>query len=144
MGETGAWNGEDIVNIVCKQPATARFVARKLYDFFVADEVPVPSWRLQEPRDVEAIKALEKAYFDSGYEIGAMLRVLFTSDFFKSDAVHFAKVKSPTDVVIGTVRMVQEHTEPKPGLFYVAMQRCYPCCLAKAAPVCRGSRRRSR
>ncbi len=125
LGETGRWNGEDVVDIICKQPATARFVARKLYDFFVADELPVPSWRLSEPRDVEAIRILENAYFDSGYEISAMLRALFTSDFFKSEAVHHAKVKSPADVVIGTMRMVQDHTEPKPGLFFVAMEPKY-------------------
>ncbi len=125
LGETGHWNGEDIVDIICKQPATARFVSRKLYDWFVADEPPVPAWRLAEPRDMEAIKALEKAYFDSGYEIKAMLRALFTSDFFKAEAVHFAKVKSPADVVVGTMRMVQDHTEPKPGLFFVAMEPIY-------------------
>ena len=125
LGETGRWNGEDIVNIICKQPAAARFVSRKLYDWFVADEPPVPAWRLAEPRDMEAIKVLEKAYFDSGYEIKAMLRALFTSDFFKAEAAHFAKVKSPADVVIGTLRMVQAHTEPKPGLFFVAMEPIY-------------------
>ena len=125
LGETGRWNGEDIIDIICKQPATARFISRKLYDFFVADEPPVPAWRLAPPRDVEAIKILEKAYFDSGYEIGAMLTALFTSDFFKAEAVHFAKVKSPADVVIGTMRMVQDHTEPKPGLFFVAMEPKY-------------------
>ena len=125
LGETGCWNGEDIVDIICKQPATARFVSRKLYDWFVADEPPVPAWRLAEPRDMSAIKLMEKAYFDSGYEIGAMLRALFTSDFFKAEAAHFAKVKSPADVVIGTLRMVQEHTEPKPGLFAVAMEPKY-------------------
>ena len=85
----------------------------------------MPAWRLAEPRDMEAIKALEKAYFDSGYEIKAMLRALFTSDFFKAEAVHFAKVKSPADVVVGTMRMVQDHTEPKPGLFFVAMEPIY-------------------
>ncbi len=125
LGETGRWNGEDVVDIICKQPATARFISRKLYDFFVADELPVPSWTLSEPRDMEAIKALEKAYFDSGYEITAMLRALFTSDFFRSEASHYAKVKSPADVVIGTMRMVQDHTEPKPGLFFVAMEPKY-------------------
>ena len=125
LGETGPWNGENIVDIICKQPAAARYVSRKLYDFFVADELPVPSWTLSEPRDPEAIKILEKAYFDSGYEIGAMLKALFTSDFFKSEAVHFAKVKSPADVVIGTVRLVKEHTEPRPGLFFVAMEPKY-------------------
>ena len=45
LGNTGNWNGEDILDMVCKQPATARFVARHLYNYFVADEVPVPSWR---------------------------------------------------------------------------------------------------
>ena len=125
LGETGNWDGGDIVDIICKQPATARFVARKLYDFFVADEPPVPSWRLTEPRDMDAIKQLEKAYFDSGYEITAMLTVLFNSNFFKDEAVRFAKVKSPADVVIGTMRMVGDHLEPKPGLFFVAMEPKY-------------------
>ncbi len=125
LGETGPWNGEDIIDIICKQPATARFIARKMYDFFVADEPPVPSWRQSQPRDLAAINTLEKAYFDSGYEIKAMLKSLFTSDFFKSESVHYAKVKSPAEVVIGTLRMVGHHTAPQPGLFFVAMEPKY-------------------
>ena len=50
---------------------------------------------------------------------------MFTSDFFKDEAVRYAKVKSPADVVIGTMRMAQDHTEPKPGLFFVAMEPKY-------------------
>ena len=95
LGETGRWNGEDIVDIICKQPGAARFVSRKLYDWFVADEPPVPAWTQSEPRDMEAIKVLEKAYFDSGYGITAMLRALFTSGFFKAEAAHFAKGQEP-------------------------------------------------
>jgi len=125
LGETGRWNGEDIVDIICKQPATARFLARKLYDFFVADEPPVPAWRLSDPNDPDAIKLLEQAYFDSGYEVKAMLQTLFTSDFFKSDTVYYAKVKSPVDVVVGTVRMVGQFDGPQPGLFDVAMEPKY-------------------
>ena len=34
-------------------------------------------------------------------------------------------MKSPADVVIGTMRMAQDHTEPKPGLFFVAMEPKY-------------------
>ena len=33
----GRYNGEDIVDIIVKQPATARFISRHLYNFFVAD-----------------------------------------------------------------------------------------------------------
>src|SRR2546426_3181452 len=109
LGETGRWNGEDIVNLVCKQPATARFLSRHLYNFFVADEVLVPSWRQTPPKDMEAIKLLEQAYFDSGYEIKAMLRALFTSNFFKAESARFARVKSPADMVVSIMRMTGEH-----------------------------------
>jgi uncharacterized protein (DUF1800 family) len=126
LGETGRWNGQDIVNIVCKQPAAARFVARHLYNFFVADEVPVPSWRQTPPKDAAAIATLEKAYFDSGYEIKAMLRALFTSDFFKAEAVRFARVKSPAEMVASLMRMTGEHFgDVKPGLFEISQEPKY-------------------
>ena len=121
LGETGRWGGEDIVNIIAKQPATARFISRHLYNFFVADEVPVPSWRQTPPKDMDAIKTLEKAYFDSGYEIGAMLRALFTSQFFKAESARFARVKSPAEVVVSILRMTGEHCgDVKPGLFEIS------------------------
>ena len=116
LGQEGRWNGEDVIDIICQQPATARFMARHLYDFFVADEPPVPSWQNTPPRDVEAMNLLENAYFDSCYDIRSMLRVLFNSDFFKSEAVRYQKVKSPAEVVVGTMRLVEEHREMKPGL----------------------------
>ena len=125
LGETGRWNGEDVIDIICKQPATARFISRCLYNFFVADEPPVPSWRLIPPQDLEAIKVLEQAYFNSGYEIKPMLRTLFTSDFFKSKAVRYAKVKSPAELVAGTVRLVGEYREIKPGLLEVSQAPKY-------------------
>jgi uncharacterized protein (DUF1800 family) len=125
LGETGNWNGADIIDIACRQPAAARFVARHLYNYFVADDVQIPAWRLTPPRDQEAIKALEKAYFDSGYEITAMLKVLFTSDFFKNEDVRYAKVKNPAEMVVGTLRMVEEHQEVKPGLFELSQEPKY-------------------
>ncbi len=114
LGETGNFNGDDIVDIIARQPAAARFVSRHLYNFFVADEVQVPAWQNTPPRDPEAIALLEQTYFDSGYNLTAMLRVMFNSDFFKN--ARFEKVKSPTEVVIGTMRLVQDFTSPKLGL----------------------------
>ena len=125
LGETGAWNGDDILDIICKQPATARFISRHLYNFFVADDVQIPAWRLTPPRDPALIQAMEKAYFDSGYDITAMLRALFTSDSFKSETVRYAKVKSPAEVVVGTLRLVEEHLEIKPGLFELSQEPKY-------------------
>ena len=110
LGHTGRFNGEDIIDIICRHPATANFVARHLYNFFVADEAQVPAWQDVPPRDPRAIEALSGAFVESGYEIRSVLRVLFNSDFFKEAS--FAKVKSPTELVVGTVRMTGGHRFP--------------------------------
>ncbi len=123
LGETGRWNGEDIVDIVVRQQGTARYIARHLYNFFVADEPQVPAWKDTPPRDTEAIKILEKAFIDNDYEMRPLLRTLFNSEFFKN--ARFQKIKSPTEVVIGTMRLVQDHTEVKPGLFPIMQETTF-------------------
>ena len=113
LGESGNFNGEDIVDIICRQPATARFISRHMYHFFVADEPQVPQWPYVPPRDPEAIKAMTEAYFESGYDIRAMLRVLFNSEFFKSEESWYQKVKSPAELVAGTLRLSGEFDRPR-------------------------------
>ncbi len=103
LGHSGSFNGEDIIDIVCRQPATARFIGRHLYNFFVADEPQVPAWQTVPPQDPEAIATLADAYFEYKYDIRSVLRVLFNSDTFKEAA--FRKVKSPTELVVGAARM---------------------------------------
>ena len=125
LGQTGRWNGEDVVDIIVRQPATARFIARHLYNFFVADEPQVPAWKDTPPRDLEAIKLLERAFVESNNDMRSVLRVLFNSDSFKSEDIWYSKVKSPTEVVIGTMRLVGDFTSPKPGLAPVATATGY-------------------
>lgn len=81
LGETGKFNGEDIIEIICKQESAARFIARHMYHFFVADEPPVPSWPNVEPQNPKAIQELVDTYFTSNYSIKEMLGTLFKSDF---------------------------------------------------------------
>jgi uncharacterized protein (DUF1800 family) len=114
LGETGNWNGEDIINIVAKQAGTARFISRHLYNFFVSDEPQVPAWQDTPPGDPATIKSLEDEYFRTNYDIRSMLRVLFKSDAFKNS--RFTKVKSPTETVVGTMRLVGDFSMPKPGM----------------------------
>ena len=113
LGETGNWNGDDIIDIICQQPATARFIARHLYSFFVADEPPVPEWPYTPPRDPQAIEILAQAYFDHDYHIGAVLRTLFNSDFFQSPEIRYTKVKSPVELVAGVLRLTGEFDRPR-------------------------------
>ena len=123
LGETGNFNGEDIIDIVCQHPATAQFIARHLYNFFVADEAQVPAWPVTPPRDQEAIDLLADTFTESGYDLTAVLRVLFNSEFFKN--ARFARLKSPTEVIIGTLRLVGGAEFPAPGLGELARQPNY-------------------
>ena len=123
LGQTGTFNGEDIIDIVVKQPATARFLSRHLYNFFVADEPQVPSWNITPPNDPEAIDALVASYHESGGEIRAMLRTLFNADFFKS--ARYSRVKSPAELVIGAVRLAGNYQGPRPGFNQLAFECAY-------------------
>ncbi|MCH8206193.1 MAG: DUF1800 domain-containing protein, partial [Chloroflexi bacterium] len=114
LGETGRFNGEDIIEIIVKQPATAQFIARHLYNFFVADEPQVPAWEQVPPRDPEAIETLVKAYFESDGELRSVLRVLLNSDFFKE--ARFKRVKSPTELVTGVIKLVGTFQRPEPHI----------------------------
>ena len=125
LGQKGRFNGEDIVDIICQQPATARFIARHMYSFFVADEPPVPEWPYTDPRDPEAIEALTRAYFESEYDILSMLRVLFNSDFFKSEDCWYQRVKSPAELMAGVLRLTDEFHRPRMEIDATHMQMTF-------------------
>ncbi len=112
LGHDGRFNGEDTIDIIIQQPACARFIARHLYNFFVADEPQVPSWSIEFPRDPEAVNTLATAITKFEGEMRAVLRTLFNSDFFKEAS--FAKVKSPAEVVAGTFKLVGANNFPRP------------------------------
>jgi uncharacterized protein (DUF1800 family) len=114
LGQKGQLNGEDILDIIAKQPATARFISRHLYSFFVADEPQVPSWDQTPPQDPHAVETLTKAYSDFNGSIRSMLRVLLNSDFFKE--ARYKRVKNPTELVVGTLKLVGTYRFPDPGL----------------------------
>jgi len=113
LGQRGRFNGEDIIHIICQQEATARFISRHLYSFFVSDEPPIPEWRYTPPTNPEAIDELTRVYFDSNYDISAMLRALFNSSYFQSQDSWYSKVKSPVELVAGVLRLTGEFNRPR-------------------------------
>tara|TARA_B100000959_G_scaffold287348_1_gene371327 strand:+ start:2729 stop:4144 length:1416 start_codon:yes stop_codon:yes gene_type:complete len=114
LGHTGNLDGGDIVDIIARQEATARFIGRHLYNFFVADEAQVPAWSIEPPADPGAIDDLVKAWMDSNADIKSVLRVMFNSDWFK--AARFKHVKSPTEFVAGVLKLSGEYAAPAPNL----------------------------
>ncbi len=114
LGHSGKLDGGDIINIIAEQEATARFIGRHLYNFFVADEAQVPAWSIEPPADPKAIDDMAKTWMDSKADIREVLRTMFNSDWFK--AARFQHVKSPTEFVAGVLKLSGEYAEPGPNL----------------------------
>jgi len=114
LGETGNFDGADIVDIIVRQPACAQFVAKRLHNYFVSD---VP--------DQEAIDELAEAYIGSQYDIRAVMRTLFMSKAFRSPSAYYARVKSPAEHVVGILRLVEDFTYPRWGIREAALECRY-------------------
>ncbi len=114
LGHDGRFDGEDAIEIILRQPACVRFIARHMYNFFVADEPQVPAWPIEPPQDPDAIDAIVTALVESDYDVRHTLRIIFNSDFFKE--ARFKHVKSPAEAVVGTLRFVGESGFPGPEM----------------------------
>ena len=123
LGNTGNWNGEDIIDIIVREPSTARFICRHVYNFFVADEVQVPAWTIEPARDEEALDQMIAVFEESNYDMRALLRFVLKSDFFKN--ARFSKIKSPAEVVASTLRMAGSWERPGPGIRNIGLQSNY-------------------
>jgi|SRR5579883_216363 len=96
LKQTGNWDGSDVVRILLKQPAAARFLVGKLYTFFVSEVPPPPA--LLEP--------LADAFRKSDYDIAAVVKTMLSSRLFFSDHAFRKRIKSPVEYALGAVRAV--------------------------------------
>jgi len=100
FGQTGAWDGSDIVSLCLEQKACARFIVRKLYRFFVSEAV-VPPDAFLEP--------LASAYRASDYHTGEVVRRLLSSRHFFSEHAYRQRIKSPVEYVLGLTRALGQN-----------------------------------
>ena len=93
LGETGDLDGVDVIDIILRQPVTARYLAGKLYRFFV-----------RETLDDALAEELAAVLRGADYELKPLLRAVFLSRDFYSDASMGAHIKSPVQLAISTYR----------------------------------------
>lgn len=93
LGQTGNFDGDNVVDVIMRQPASPRFIAGKLFSFFA---YPNPS--------AEVLGPLVDAYKGNDLSIKALVRAILTSDEFYSAKAYRAIVKSPIEFVAGTLR----------------------------------------
>ena len=64
-----------------------------------------------------------KVFMELKCEIKPVLKAMFTSDFFKK--ARYQHLKSPAEVVVGTLRLMGGYEIPKPGYGELSMQPSY-------------------
>ncbi|MEO5952965.1 MAG: DUF1800 domain-containing protein [Chloroflexia bacterium] len=93
LGTTGNLNGDDIIDIVFQQPAQSKFIAKRLFRFFVYDT----------PDDATVARFAD-IYLKSGFNVRELVTQLLLSPEFRSDKAFFSLVKSPIEFTIGALR----------------------------------------
>jgi uncharacterized protein (DUF1800 family) len=93
IGESGEAEGLEVLHLLATSPATAQFISTKLAVRFVSDTPPQA-----------LMDRMAKAYLTSGGDIKTVLRTMFDSPEFWSPEVYRAKVKTPEEFVVSSVR----------------------------------------
>jgi Protein of unknown function (DUF1800) len=93
LGRTGAFNGDDIIDIILKQPVTAEYIAAKVYRYFVREEI-----------SDSVKKDLGQSFRESGYQMKPLLKRIFLSKDFYSPLSFATQIKSPVHMVVSTYK----------------------------------------
>jgi uncharacterized protein (DUF1800 family) len=101
----GEEEGRRLLTFLAHQPATAHHIATQLVEHFVSDRP-----------DPQLVDRLAKVFLDSGGDLRAVTRALFTSDAFYAPQNRAAKLKTPFQLVASALRATTTRLGPTPVL----------------------------
>ena len=91
FGQTGKFEGEDVLEMLLKNKQTAKYICSKLYKYLVNDQKV----------DQDKVDRLASVMYQNNYKIEPVLQEIFTSDWFYADENIGGKIKSPVDLIVG-------------------------------------------
>ncbi len=101
LGKTGNFDGDDVLKIIIEQPQSARFISWKLWKFFASDEAPSG-----------LTEAMAEVLRKNGNNFKPLLKAMFRSQEFYAPSVIRTQVKSPTQWLVNTVKLLQREMPP--------------------------------
>jgi uncharacterized protein (DUF1800 family) len=100
LGETGAWDGDDIIRIICEQQVTPRFLAVAMWDHFASGPAPA-----------SVVDRIEAAWHADDHSLHAMFTALFTAPEFYAEAQRRQQPKGPVEFTCGLLRQLEADTD---------------------------------
>jgi uncharacterized protein (DUF1800 family) len=108
LGKSGNFNGDDIIDIILEQKATAKFITKKIYKFFV-----------NENADDEKAEELAGTFYNSNYDLQKLMNEIFTSEWFYESKNIGTHIKSPVELLVGIRRLIpMELEKPEAQLLF--------------------------
>jgi uncharacterized protein (DUF1800 family) len=101
LGQTGNFGLEEAIDIILAQPAAARYLSTRMWEYFV---YPGPSTADLQP--------VVDAYHHSHYDIRAMMTAVLGSPGFYSNKAYRALVKAPAELMAGVTRQFGVKLDP--------------------------------
>lgn len=105
INEGGVKDGLKVIDLLISQPATAKFISRKLAVKFVSDN----------PGE-ELVNKMAQAFQKSGGDIKTTLRAMFDSPEFYAPETYRAKIKTPFELLVSSLRALDADVRPSPAL----------------------------
>jgi uncharacterized protein (DUF1800 family) len=93
----GMQDGIDFINGLAAHPNTARYLATKLYRFFVSEFGAV---------NVTFVNRVASVYLQSGYDMRAVMREVLLSPEFQDESAYFARYAWPVELVVRALKDV--------------------------------------
>lgn len=97
QGRTGNFSGDDVIEIILQNKACAPYIAGRLWNYFAFEPAE---------GDKEMLESLGNVMRENGWEMRPLLRTLLISRAFYSPRAMGTQIKSPIQLVVGTVRML--------------------------------------
>jgi len=91
----GIRDGEAVLDLVARHPATARFISKKLATRFVADEPPA-----------SLVDRMAETFRKTDGDLRAVMKTMLEGKEFFSEGAYRTKLKSPLEMVASAVRSV--------------------------------------
>lgn len=101
FGKTGAFNGEDVIDLIFEKKQPARFMSKKLWEFFVSEN----------PSD-STLDSLAVSFQQADFKTGPVLREIFLSKEFYSEAVVRTQIKCPVQFIIALLKQLEISNPP--------------------------------
>ncbi len=97
FGQSSTFDSDDIIELLLQHPRTAEWIAEKMWSVFISITPP----------DTDITQQWASAFRESDYDIPTLLQAIFSSKIFWHPAAQSTLLKSPLDLVIGTMRTME-------------------------------------